>query len=432
MTSTRHDVLVLGGGAAGLAAATVLVARGLDVALLEARSRFGGRMWTLREAGGVSVELGAEFVHGDAPRTVAIAREEQIDLENVRSAQRWDRRGALVEAPDLDRSLHGAVEAAARAGQQGPDRSFVEALGEAGVGEPGRRLALEYVQSLQAAEADRISARALATGDIGDQHTRRVVGGYERIVQALVGRLPGAVASRNQVVQSLRWERHSVEVLAGPASGSAPGRTFRARCAVVTLPLGVLRELPLSPALSRFESKTRALDGLASGHAVRVVLRFRDAFWRPRMPAPAFIHLPGAVWPVFWTGPGPDSPLLVAWAGGPMARRLESSEPGPGGLVDRALEVLSRAFEIPRSDVERGLTGTWTHDWTRDPFSHGAYSYPLVGGADAARSLAAPLDETLFFAGEATSEPPANGTVEGALESGYRAADEVLRAMGRS
>lgn len=58
----------------------------------------------------------------------------------------------------------------------------------------------------------------------------------------------------------------------------------------------------------------------------------------------------------------------------------------------------------------------------------GAYSYPTVGGAQAARGLAAPLGDALYFAGEATVEPPANGTVEGALESGYRAAREVLGA----
>jgi monoamine oxidase len=93
------------------------------------------------------------------------------------------------------------------------------------------------------------------------------------------------------------------------------------------------------------------------------------------------------------------------------------------------LDVLSEGFAISRRSLDEALTGTWTHDWTLDPFSRGAYSYSLVGGAEAARALAAPLDETLFFAGEATCEPPANGTVEGALESGYRAAHEALVAM---
>jgi monoamine oxidase len=431
-TIEHHDVLVLGGGAAGLAAATVLADRGVDVALMEARSRLGGRMWTLQEADGASIELGAEFVHGDAPRTVAIARQGHVELENVRSAQRWECRGAFVEAPELDRSLHDAVGAATRVGEHGPDRSFVDALRIARVQEPGRGLALEYVQSLQAADADRISARAFATGDIGDEDTRRVAGGYGRVVEALAERLPPGVAALGQAVRAVRWERDRVEVLSSPATGIQADRAFTANRAIVALPLGVLPQVQFAPALADFEIKATALRGLAVGHAVRLALRFREPFWSSRMPTPAFLHVPGAAWPIFWTGAGRNSSLLVGWAGGPAARALEATGDDAGTLADRALDVLSEAFAISRGTLDERLTGSWTHDWTRDPFAQGAYSYPLVGGADASRALAAPLDETLFFAGEATSDPPGNGTVEGALESGHRAAADVLRAMRRS
>src|SRR5579859_3671655 len=133
LAARHHDVLVLGGGCAGLAATAALVQGGLDVALLEARPRLGGRACTLREADGPPIELGAEFVHGEAPRTVSIARDAGIALEEVRSAQRWQLGDGLVEAPALTRSLHEAVEAAARTSQRALDRSFVEALGAAGV-----------------------------------------------------------------------------------------------------------------------------------------------------------------------------------------------------------------------------------------------------------------------------------------------------------
>jgi monoamine oxidase len=424
----HHEVVVLGGGCAGLAAATAFVARGIDVVVVEARDRLGGRVWTRRDAEGPSIELGAEFVHGEAPRTVAVARDHGIAFEDVRSAQRWRRDGALVEAPELSRSLHAAVQAAARVGAHSPDQSFVDALASAHVEGPGRELALEYVQGLQAAEGDKISARALAIGDIGDEHTRRTVGGYDQVPRALAGRLPPGVVHLNRVVRSVHWRRGLVEV----HTGGEPERTFAAKIAIIALPLGVLRDLPFEPALTTFEGKASALRHLASGHAVRVVLRFREPFWTARLPTPAFVHMPGLLWPVLWTGPGRDSPLLTVWSGGPMAKSLEALGLDAAGLADRALDVVSKAFGVPRPTVDAAATGTWTHDWTRDPFSRGAYSYPLVGGADAARSLAEPLDETLFFAGEVTADPPANGTVEGALESGYAAADAALRAIGRT
>ena len=77
---------------------------------------------------------------------------------------------------------------------------------------------------------------------------------------------------------------------------------------------------------------------------------------------------------------------------------------------------------IPRNE----LVGLRWHDWASDPYARGAYSYPLVGGANAARELGRPVEKTLFFAGEATCPPPANGTVEGAIESGERVAKEIL------
>jgi len=75
------------------------------------------------------------------------------------------------------------------------------------------------------------------------------------------------------------------------------------------------------------------------------------------------------------------------------------------------------------------MTGAFTHDWQGDPFSRGAYSYAAIGGIDAAQELAAPMAETLYFAGEATNCDGYNGTVHGAIATGYRAAQELLRSL---
>jgi monoamine oxidase len=422
----RHEVLVLGGGAAGLAAARTLVAEGVDVAVLEARGRFGGRVATVRAEDDEPIELGAEFVHGRAPRTTAIAEESDLELRGHATAQRWLRDGALVEAPDLARSLHEAAKAAYVIARGDGDRSFAAALAAAGCAEPGRSLALEYVQSFQAADSDRISARALAMGDLGDDSTRRFTTGYGGLVDALVDRLPPEARHLKTVVQSVRWSRGSAAVRVSSSPGQPPTHGFASARLVVALPLGVLDDVQFLPAVP---SKEDDLRRLAMGDAVRLVLRFREPFWRERAPAPAFFHLPHAAFPVCWTGPRADSNLVVAWAGGPAARALRGL--GVPGLTDRALAVLSEAFGVRRSTLDRTFAEARSHDWGSDPFSRGAYSYPLVGGFEAGRSLAAPVEDTLFFAGEATCDPPENGTVEGALESGVRAAREVLRSMSK-
>jgi monoamine oxidase len=423
----HHDVLVLGAGVAGLAAAATLAAEGIDVAILDARHRVGGRVWTLHDAE-EPIELGAEFVHGEGPRTTAIARDGAIDLIDAPWTERWDLGGALVDAPECARLLHEAVKVASAIDPDGPDRSLVDALAATHVAQPVRALALEYVQSFQAGAADRISARALAAGDLGGESTKRVAGGYDGIVRTIAARLPREAMALGVKVEAIRWAPDLVEVHTAPTDAASSYRTFTARRAIVTLPLGVLPSVRFDPPLAQFEDKATALRQLAAGHAVRLVLRFREPFWQGRFGVPAFIHVPGDVLPVFWTGPSAHSTQLVAWAGGPAAQALEVGANDPGWLAARALDTLSTVFGMPRRALKAAVTGTWAHDWTRDPLAGGAYSYPTVGGAEAARALAAPLAGALYFAGEATATPPANGTVEGALESGYRAAREVLAA----
>lgn len=119
--------------------------------------------------------------------------------------------------------------------------------------------------------------------------------------------------------------------------------------------------------------------------------------------------------------------MLTGWAAGPKGEKLSGR--GKAFIVERALEVLSRVFG-PRVETLRDLLqDSHVHDWQADPYSRGSYSYTLVGGENAARALATPVDDTLFFAGEATDFTGHNGTVHGALASGGRAAGELLASI---
>jgi monoamine oxidase len=120
------------------------------------------------------------------------------------------------------------------------------------------------------------------------------------------------------------------------------------------------------------------------------------------------------------------SELIVAWVGGPKAIALNGASQAE--RIDRALDGFGALFGesvLAREEFEGGVT----HDWHHDPFSRGAYSYIVVGGDGARSALAAPVDDTLFFAGEATSTDGQGGTVNGALETGERAAQEVATSL---
>ncbi|MGH7694433.1 MAG: FAD-dependent oxidoreductase, partial [Gemmatimonadaceae bacterium] len=110
---------------------------------------------------------------------------------------------------------------------------------------------------------------------------------------------------------------------------------------------------------------------------------------------------------------------------GPEALRLSQRD----DLEERAIASVAANFGVTRRRVAAQLVHVFTHDWQHDPFSRGAYSYGLVGGADWAKRLARPLDGTLWLAGEAASREGNTGTVHGAIASGRQAAQSAARSL---
>jgi monoamine oxidase len=391
---------VVGAGAAGLAAAAELARAGLAVSVVEARNRIGGRCETHRIPGlPVPVELGAEFIHGRPPATISLLREANIAAIDSTRTQLVSHRGRL-----RTENLFTQAQRVAKRKLAGPDVSFKRFLEKQRLPPLTRTLATMMVQGFDAADPRIASAREILEewrgGGLGASQPRPW-GGYGPLLQSLA---TGEFRLRLQTrVRRLRWKRGSVEL-------RGDGWSARAPRAVITVPIGVL------PAL--VPEKRAALQKLASGPVVRVAMVFREAFWEKRHPGVAFFHSPEAPFPTFWTPLPMHAPLLTCWAGGPKAARLTGSS-------EKVL--LRKAMASVRSvlgSIDEPLTFL-LHDWQADPYARGGYSYVKVGGTGAREALAAPLEETLYFAGEAT-DTEGSGTVGGALASGIRAAKEVM------
>lgn len=439
MASASWDILIIGAGVAGLTAAAELVAKGHSVLILEARDRVGGRVWTRHEPElSAPVELGAEFIHGRIAETFELLNEVGKAALDT-SGPRWTfRRGKLEQrADDLFSQIQSALEKFTESkAKDVPFEAFLADGTRYGLSPDACKLARASVEGFDAADPARVSTFSIAeewgSGGMLDAPQFRPAGGYSSVLNALAGALERKHAriQLHTLVKDVRWSEGSVEI-----EGEFLGQPFSAAAskAIVTLPLGVLQAPPDTLGAVRFtpplKEKRSALEGLASGPVLKVALRFRSAFWAEladgRYESAAFFHAPDFTFPTFWTSRPLRAPLLNAWVGGPKAARL--SERPLEEIVREATDSVEALFGEAPKGLE--LEAAYVHNWMKDPLSRGAYSYVTVGAKDARRTLAAPVQGTLFFAGEAT-DPAEGGTVTGALHSGARAAREVLESLG--
>ena len=170
------------------------------------------------------------------------------------------------------------------------------------------------------------------------------------------------------------------------------------------------------------------------GTVCRFTLIFREAFWTGLRPQPAaselsFLFATAEMPPVWWTPHPAASATLTGWVGGPRSAALIDLT--SDALAELACETLARIFSLPASQVRSSLLTCDTHNWQADPYSLGAYSYIATGGLKAPATMAQPVADTLYFAGEHTDTTGHWGTVHAAMRSGLRAASQILGATGQ-
>ncbi|MGH9610184.1 MAG: flavin monoamine oxidase family protein, partial [Bryobacteraceae bacterium] len=169
---------------------------------------------------------------------------------------------------------------------------------------------------------------------------------------------------------------------------------------------------------------------LAFGQVVRIVLRFREPFWRenPAVADAGFILSNETAFPTWWTSLPIHADVLVGWSAGPRADALLAKTKPE--VVAEGIAALARILGQKRERVEALLERAYYHDWHADPFACGAYSYAPAGAFPAREALAQPVEDTLFFAGEAAETLGHSATVHGAILSGRRAARKAMAFLG--
>ena len=409
------DVVVIGAGAAGIAAARRLLAAGRSVVVLEAGRRIGGRACTDTQAFGTPYDLGAAWLQGPANMPhIRYARRRGFTLVDHASPADTlfigDRRATATERRRYAGTVERIGSAIARAGDVAVAHCVDTTAPFAGA-------ALAWLGALDHA----VDYTELSTADVNALGPREA----NYLVREGVGTLIAGFGARLPVrlgvaATCIRWGGRDVRIETDVAG------TLRTRACIVTVSTGVLAagNLQFVPALPAW--KTDAITHLPMGLLAKVALQFdgerfglrRNTWLTCDVPARApteacfFLCFPHG------------SNLLVGFVGGRFGWRLSAA--GADAAIAHALDVLAGCLG---SRVRRHFVRGHLTDWATNPRTLGAYAAATPGQHAARAALARPLRGRLFFAGEAT-HPEYFALVAGAHRSGEAAALDALAAIG--
>lgn len=403
---THPAVVIIGAGAAGIAAGRELRRRGIAFLILEARERIGGRAWSVPHGTGAPLDLGCEWLHSaDANILAKIAPDHGFALD--KSLPPWRRPAHHGDFSPADQqsfwAAQGAFEArlesaAALAERSGHDRAAGEFL------EPGGRW-----NGLIDAISTYYNGAPLARVSVVDygryrdtEMDWRVTGGYGALIAALGADLPIKLGCAVTTVDA-----------SGPTIRVETGAgRFETDGVIITVPTSVLASgaITFMPALDDYLAAAAALP---LGVADKLFL----ALDRPEDFAPdtRLIGATGRTDSGSYTSRPRGRPMIEGYFGGDYARTLEQ-----GGLRAFTEAALDEIAAVLGHGIRRRLTPILATGWARDPYSLGSYSHALPGHADARSVLGAPVEDRIRFAGEATS-PEFFSTAHGAFESGLAA-----------
>lgn len=391
---------MIGAGFAGLAAAAELADAGVDVLVLEARDRVGGRVWseTIETPGGgqAVIERGGEFVLEGYDTLRQLAARHGLTLADTGMSY-------YVREPrgcgGVDAAALGEAGMAVARGAGSGHESVADVITAAGLAAPLAEAVRARVEISCALEAGHLAPAVLEhVASFEPLPSHRIAGGNQRLATALADALGPRRLHLRTPVRALKENRVLTE-----------DGELEADRIILALPLPALQILPIDPPLPDW--KRRALGQVEIGQAAKLHLRLAE----PAAPS-AVMSVPARFW--CWTATddrGQVAPALNCFAGSPTALQRLGVQSGSERWVDLVTEL--------RPDLALVSNDPVLTVWQSDPYARGAYRADGLAPVDEA-ALEACLGQ-LHFAGEWAAGPH-SGLMEGALRSGLRAAAEVV------
>ncbi len=431
--TNSSDTIVIGAGASGLMVAMKLSESGQKVIVLEALDRIGGRIYTLHDPTFKSpVELGAEFIHGNLPVTFGLLKEAGIPYtesggqfwnasggelkQSFGFMQGWDILETRLKELEQDMSIDDFLDTYFKEAEHTGLRNSVKG----------------FAQGYDAADTSLASTFAFRNEWLSEdeQGQYRVDGGYDKLIHYMEEecRKAGCEVLLSSPVKGVRWSKGMVEIVAGD-------KTYTAQRLVITVPVGILQDrkkgISFTPDIP---DKLKAIDSIGFGNAMKVILQFRSAFWKEedflkrygkKIKNLGFLTSDAPI-PTWWTQAPKDNGMITGWFAGPKTAKLKDYT--HEAVLQVALDSLAHIFKTDPAKLKAMLSAWKVIDWANEPFAKGAYTYATVAEQKVKDTLDEPIENTIYFAGEAFYKGPEMGTVEAALASGLNTAEKIISA----
>ncbi len=419
-----ENIIIVGGGVAGLMAATQLLEQGHVVTILEGNDRIGGRVHTIHDSSFEHpVEKGFEFVHGNLPQTIQLLQAAGIEYKPVE--------GRMIRIVDGDWKTQddftiGWKELMERMNEIREDMTvyeFLERNFSDNRYEELRKSVVRFAQGFDLADPSKASVLALREEWMGEEDEQfRIPGGCDQLINYLEKEClkSGGLIHTSSFVTEIKWQKNNVTVT------TVDKKKYSGNKLIITVSLGMLLTKPSMISFQpSIDDCLKAAQKIGYGTVIKVLLQFKERFWEEKKKNMGFLFT-NEVIPTWWTQLPSSYPLLTGWAGGPQAWQLENKD--DKAILELALQSLSNVFKKPVDELKQLLTASSVANWSKDSFAKGGYSYSMVGSMQAQKLFNEPIDDTIFFAGEAFYDGPSPGTVEAALVSGKNIAQRIMKS----
>ena len=415
-------IIIIGAGASGLMSARILAEKNHNVTVIEAQDRIGGRIHELNGKFSRPVEAGAEFIHGDQSLTLALLHEANGEAIKLNGKHYTLNKGELDQGDFIDDQWDELTEALKTLKTDTDMASFLDRHFRGEAYQDLRHRVQRFAEGFDTADIRRVSALALREewSETDEDHQYHIREGYSSLMQYLAKKVKaaGGTIKLSARVHEIAWRKDYVKVT------TESGSSIEGDKVIVSVPLGVLQKgtIRFTPDLPQHRT---AFQAMGFGGVIKFLFEFDEPFWEDhasrKLKNLAFLFSDADI-PTWWTQLPDQTPLLTGWFGGP---RTFHAHHQTGELLARAITSLQYIFKLTPSEIESRIRHGHIADWTQDPYTHGAYGYTTVDTPSALALVTKPVQDTLYFAGEAMYEGPSMGTVEAALTSGKEVAEKI-------